>query len=235
MLGDAARRPARASPSPSPDAWLARRRGNSATPTARSTAARIADLHARIEVERRRGDLARRARKHVGEDRLALHDAGVAEARLARRRAERDRPASPRGPCACRCSAAQTPTIPAPRTTTSVRCRRHAAGLQGCASARGAPGAAAAEAESRNFRRVPIDRSRPLSKETPDDPPLFPPRDGQDLGAARRASRSGSRSRRTLATRSPRSASSRRSRRRRSGRRRAASRSTSRASTRSRR
>ena len=44
-------------------------------------------MHARIEIERRGGDLERRAREHVREDRLALDDAGVAEAGLGRRRA----------------------------------------------------------------------------------------------------------------------------------------------------
>jgi hypothetical protein len=45
-------------------------------------------LHPRIEIERGDGDFVGRARKHVGEDRLALHDARVAEAGLARHDAE---------------------------------------------------------------------------------------------------------------------------------------------------
>ena len=44
----------------------------------------VADIGARIEIERPARDLGRRARKHVGHDRFGLDDAGVAEARLAR-------------------------------------------------------------------------------------------------------------------------------------------------------
>ncbi len=56
----------------------------------------IADMGARVAVERGERDLGQVAREHVREDRLALDDAGVAEARLARRLVEavddRDRP-----------------------------------------------------------------------------------------------------------------------------------------------
>ncbi len=56
----------------------------------------MADMGARIAVERGERDLGQVAREHIGEDRLALDDAGVAEARLARRLVQaiddRDRP-----------------------------------------------------------------------------------------------------------------------------------------------
>ena len=62
------------------------RRGEEISPNPRSDRRQgaVANLHARIEIERGDGDFDRRAGKHVGENRLALHDAGVAEARLAR-------------------------------------------------------------------------------------------------------------------------------------------------------
>ena len=56
----------------------------------------MADMGARVAVERGESDLGEVAREHIGKDRLALDDPGVAEARLACRLAQaihdRDRP-----------------------------------------------------------------------------------------------------------------------------------------------
>ena len=45
-------------------------------------------MRARIAIERGLQDIARRARKRVGKDRLGLHDAAIAEAGLARDHAQ---------------------------------------------------------------------------------------------------------------------------------------------------
>ena len=83
MLGDAAQhQPARRHPDGKSRLL---RRGEKIAPHPRRDRGQggVPNLHPRIEVERGDGDLGGGARKHVGEERLALHDAGVAEARPA--------------------------------------------------------------------------------------------------------------------------------------------------------
>ena len=82
-------------------------------------------MGARIAVQRRPRDVGGRAREHIGDDSLGLDDAAIAEARLARRLGqsvdERDRSAA-----RLKRSAAETPTIPAPRTMASTSQRAYA-------------------------------------------------------------------------------------------------------------